>query len=239
MYQPFVFSGSGAGAGSFILVNTPPINAYVNGRFMDRVFYAPADRARMSAVGPGLASPHSFTLIAQGDWTNFSSYIMSPAAMFHASVFGGSDEGVEGPFKDPHSFDEAFQSPTVSQCTHPALKTRLIEHNWIQSPPFVTNPGLPLGEPLHFNMGLDSVPMALFFDGHAGPLPIRKVVEESAAVVASGGKKLWMDDEISAGAWSRYGGYYSNWASIDGTQTSVHMFTRGGILGRDQVTPGR
>ena len=235
MYKPFVFGGSGGGTGSYILVNAPPINAYVNGRFMDRVFFAPADRARMSAVGPGLASPNTFTLIGGGNWTNFSSYVMSPAAMFHPAVFGGGPDGVGGPFKDPNSFDDSYKSPTVSQCAHPELKTRIIEHDWLQGPPTVTNMNFINGKPYFFNLGADSTPMTLFFDGHTGPLPMRKVVEENAAVVAGGGKMLWMI-EIPLGPWAGYGGYFSTVASFDGTSTSVHMFTRGGILGRDQVT---
>ncbi|MBX3355697.1 MAG: hypothetical protein KF724_08365 [Phycisphaeraceae bacterium] len=237
MYHPFSFAGTAVGHGTFMLVNTPVINSYVNGRFMDRVFYAPADRTRMSAVGPGLESPHPFTLVADGKWMCFSSYIMSPAAMYHPKVFGGSDQGVGGPFVGPFNFDASFKSPTVSQCAHPELKSRLIEHGWLQNAPFLTNPAFVPGSMLHFNMGADSVPMTLFFDGHTGPLPIRKVLDENAAVVAGGGASLWMTP-VGSGPWQVYGGYYSS-ASVDGTNTSVHVFTRGGILGRDQVTAGQ
>lgn len=223
--------GTGAGFGMWRLQNVVGFNEYVNGRFMDSHFFAPADAPALSIVGPGLESPNPYTYISSSYEGTFSSYVSSPAAMFHPGVFGGD---AEAEFKSPYTFTEASISPTVDQCAHPDLKTRLIEHRWLQSPAFAGVFAPP--DTAYFNMGADSVPMALFFDGHTSGLPVRKVIADNQTVIKGGGAKLWMDTEITVGPWAGYEGYYSSF-SIDDTRTSVHVFTRGGILGRDVLTP--
>lgn len=231
--QMAAIGGTGStGFGMFRLQNIVGFNEYVNGRFMDSVFYAPADAQAMSAVGPGLESRNPFTQVSGAFESSFSSYASSPSAMFHPGVFGGDADAI---FKSPYTFASASVSPTVDQCAHPDLKTRFIEHRWLQAPAF-TGPFTGTPETAYFNMGADSVPMTLFFDGHTSALSVRKVLADNEAVVQGGGVKLWMDTEISVGPWAGYQGYYSM-ASIDQVRTSFHVFTRGGILGRDVITP--
>lgn len=224
--------GTGSqGFGMWRLQNAVGFNEYVNGRFMDATFYAPADLLAMEQVGPGLESPNPFTYFQSGgDGIALSSYCASPAAMFHPGVFGGDADHV---FKSPYTFTEASVSPTVSQCANPDLKTRLSEYYWLQAPPptaWTSSPGT-----MPFNLGADSVPMTMFFDGHTAALPVRKVLADNAAVVKGGGAKLWMDTEITEGPWAGYEGFYS-FVSVDDTRTSFHVFTREGILGRDCLT---
>lgn len=183
----------------------------------------------MGAVGPGLASPNPYTCIEDFHDT-CSSYILSPAAMYHPAVFGGNERGE---FTDPVGFGPSTVSPTVSQCTHPNLKSRMVEHNWLQSPP---SPGSSPSAHLLFNAGAASAPMAPFFDGHVGAMPIRTVLADNETVVKGGGSKLWVDTDITIGPWAEFGGCSSH-QRVDGTQTSVHVFTRGGILGRDLISP--
>jgi len=78
--------------------------------------------------------------------------------------------------------------------------------------------------------------MTLFFDGHVSGMPIRQVLADNQTVMSGGGAKLWMDTDITIGPWADYEGFYSN-QSVDDTRTSVHVFTRGGILGRDVIKP--
>lgn len=222
------------GFGMFRLQNAVGFNEYVGGRFMDPVFYAPADRLRASLVGPGFESSYPFTFITAADdekWT--SSYIASPAAMFHPGVFGGDADQT---FKSPYTFALSSLSPTVGQCAHPDLKSRMTEYAWLQSPPIVAQNAV--DTPLLFNHGAASVPMTLFFDGHVSGMPIQQVLSDNEAVVKGGGAKLWMDSDITIGPWAGYEGYYSTFGA-DETRTSVHVFTRGGILGRDVITPPR
>lgn len=229
---PLVMSGAAAGVGMFQLQNVVGFNEFVNGRFMDPVFYAPADLNRMATVGYGLADPNPFTFITAAGARWQSSYIASPAAMYHPGVFGGD---ADSSFKSPLAFSSASISPTVSQCAHPDLKSRMTEEYWLQSPPQERRASSTSDAPL-FNHGASSVPMTLFFDGHVAPMPIRKVLLDNETVVKGGGTALWMDTEITIGNWASIGGFYSNIA-VDDTRTSAHVFTRGGILGRDVITP--
>lgn len=227
---PFVFGGAGEGNGMWRMQNIAGFNEYVGGRFIDKTFYAPADFQAMSVVGPGLESPNSYTFFGDGKHESAqSSYVASPPAMFHPDVFGGTN----GLFKPPTSFAQSSVSPTVSQCAYPDLKTRLIEHRWCQSPPrlmdFLTK------EQPYFNLGADSVPMTMFFDGHTAALPVRRVLADNAAVVQGGGKPLWVIP-CGSGPWCGYGGYYCIPAGFDTSDTSFHVFTRYGILGRDVIT---
>jgi len=229
--MPFGSVGGGTpGFGMWRFQNVVGLNEYVGGRFMDPAFYAPADSLAMSVVGPGLESPNPFTFVVSKFEATLSSFVSSPAAMYHPGVFGGDD----GLFKSPYDFTEASVAPTVAQCAHPALKTRLTEYRWLQAPAFTAPLASPEGA--FFNLGADSEPMTLFFDGHTAGLSVRKVLADNDIVVNGGGAKLWMDSEITEGPWAGYEGFYSNLA-IDDTRTSFHVFTRGGILGRDVITP--
>ncbi|MBM4113323.1 MAG: hypothetical protein FJ253_08110 [Phycisphaerae bacterium] len=235
-FWPFPLGGNVNGA-MFELCNAVGFNEYVGGRFMDPTFYAPADEWRLSEVGPGLASEHPFTFTSGAGEPWMSSYILSPAAMYHPVVFGGGPSGL---FVVPTSTPLSSVSPTVSQCAHPELKSRMTEHSWLQSPPLPRNPAFTgASMPFHFNLGSASTPMTLFFDGHVAGMSIRKVVEENADAVAAGGfgESLWIIPN-GIGPWAAYGGYYSAVAQWDaGSENSVHVFTRKGILGRDGLTP--
>lgn len=231
---PFDFENDGSGM--YELCNVVGFNEYVGGRFMDPTFYAPADRWRLSVIGPGLESEHPFTFTGGAGEPWKSSYILSPPAMYHPHVFGG---GPSGTFVSPYGFASSMATPTVSQCAHPALKSRMVEKSWLQSPPIEHNAFFSYPIPFYFNQGTASVPMTLFFDGHTGPMPIRQVLADNKAVVAGGGPKLWLDgDEISDGDWAAYLGFFSAAAFDADAETSVHVFTRGGILGRDLLTAG-
>lgn len=222
--------GGSTGWGMFRLQNIKGFNEYVSGRFMDPVFFAPADTQAMAIVGPGLESPNPYTNITADSNSVFTSYASSPAAMYHPGVFGGDrDES----FKSPFAFSSASASPTVFQCAHPELKSRLIEYRWLQSPPY--RPPFTTFDTAFFNMGSDSTPMTLFFDAHTAALPVRKVLADNDAVVKGGGAKLWMDTEITIGPWAGFEGFYS-FVSVDDARTSFHVFTREGILGRDCLT---
>lgn len=233
LYWPIQLDSIGGGElgfGTYRLQNVDGFNSYVNGRFMDPVFFAPSDAQATAAIGPGLESSHPFTYVLADYNSTYSSYASSPAAMYHPGIFGGDGDPA---FKSPFDFESASIAPTVSQCAFPDLKTRLLEYRWLQAPPML--PAISTFETALFNMGADSTPMTLFFDGHAAALSVRKVITDNDAVVRGGAPELWMDTEIPIGPWAGYEGFFSN-LSIDDARTSFHVFTRGGITGRDVLT---
>ena len=90
--QPIVFSGPTAyvGFGSFRLVNARQFNTYVSGKFYDKVFYAPKDLIVLNAIGQCFNDPGEYCdppqMSAYGDRPYWSSYALSPAAMFLPDV---------------------------------------------------------------------------------------------------------------------------------------------------------
>ena len=159
-----------------------------------------------------------------------SSYVLSPAAMYHPDVLLG---GLT-PFRDPFSFPEGFESPTVSQAKYPAQKSRMIEHHWLQNPPAPCNSSFPGCEPYYFNHGIDSVPMTLFYDGHVASLSTSEAIRSDARVRAQtgGAESLWSRTTPLGG--SPNGGYFMGDA-YDNTSTSYHILTTNGIRGRDTL----
>lgn len=232
VYVPNAFSLSGGSPlpdGAFRLPNAAAFSGYVDGRFYSEIFYAPNDIATYDAATPHFDEIAQFLqLPGEADLVN-SSYALSPAAMWNSDVLGKN--ALTGTWwRNPGSFFEGFISPTVSQCMHPELKTRMIEHHWNDGAPAVINPSIPGGEtPYLFNHGIDAAPLALFFDGSVDVLSTSNAVADDAKVFAAtrGEVGLWTRD-TPLGALGYAGAY-----SYDGTLVSHHVLTAGGILGRD------
>ncbi|MFO0893554.1 MAG: hypothetical protein U0574_01195 [Phycisphaerales bacterium] len=234
---PFAFHASvdaDWGFGGWRLHNAKAFNSYVSGRFYDPAFYAPADGQAMRYAGPGLSSPHPFTLLSSSTGLEPSSYCRSAAALFSPTVFGG---GAGGEFVLPAGLADSYVTPSLAQVATPELKTWFMEYRWLQSPPARLG-SLGTFDPF-FNGGADSVPMTLFYDGRVGALPIRKVLADNETAMAGGGAaaSLWLStvQKGASGALTT-NGYYED-LSVDGAKTSVHVFTRNGVLGRDVLAP--
>jgi type II secretory pathway pseudopilin PulG len=228
VYVPLQFGssfnpGGGSGFGSFRIPGVMKFADYLNGRFYDPAFYAPKDIVALEEIGPYLASPAQFTY--DGERYADSSYCWSPAAMFDPQVFRRNAELADGNgFTHPANLPASYRSPSVSRCRHPSLKTRMIEHAWLQNRPMqMVNPHFGGSEPWYFNHGILSSPASLFFDGHV------ELVGTARA----------MRDETRAGSlWSRntpFGpaGYYGNQSYDFLVRTSFHILTTDGIEGRD------
>ncbi len=217
--------------GSFRIPNARGFNQYVNGRFFDPVFYAPKDAPIYETVRPLFDVNCEFAGVGT-DLAFSSSYALSPAAMFHPEVF--SDKYNQGLYwRSPFSFPEGFQSPTVSQAKYAALKTRMIEHNWLQNPPEPCNQAFLDCVPYFFNHGHNSFPITLFFDGHIDSLSPFEAIRAESRVLAQtdGDQPLWSRD-TSLGS----DGYFTS-DGWDFVQTSYHILTVDGIRGRDTVAP--
>ncbi len=222
------------GAGTFRLWNAAAFSPYVDGRFYSETFYAPNDAITWDLASPSFNFPGQFAVVPPLGEAGFpqivrTSYCLSPAAMSHPDVF--SFNAATGKwYRPPYSFPTGYQSPTVSQCTYPDLKTRTLEHNWNDGAPAELNPAFANGyTPYFFNHGAEAEPLTLFFDGHVAPLPNSQVLADDAAVLAAtdGAVGLWTRD-TPYGATGYFGGQ-----SFDGTIVSHHILTAGGILGRD------
>jgi prepilin-type N-terminal cleavage/methylation domain-containing protein len=239
--QPIIFPGSGASSGlvafgAFRLPNCSQFSEYLNGRFYDKVFYAPKDTVVMEAFARTQDSPGEY--VTSSDTGNngpvFSSYCLSPAAMFSPDVMKNASKGG---FEDPWDLPAGFRSPSLSQALFPELKTQMIEHHWLQNRQIECNPGVAGGtyngcEPYYFNQGWESAPVALFYDGHVETIGVREAEKANGRNIAQADYPLWCDD-------TPFGpdGYFISDA-YDWAETSFHILTADGIRGRDKLGDG-
>lgn len=230
--QPIDFNTS---FGWFRYSNVAAFNAYVDGRYYDDTFWAPDDyepyekASEFFDVDCQFVVPDPFELI-------FSSYCLSPAALWHPDVFGREYGG----FRAPSSFDESYATPAVAECNYPELKTRMLEHNavgrfWSEIPYFNPNFG-GSGTPMFFNHLANTRNLALFYDGSVSIMNVEEAVKGDERVRRAEGREL--------GLWSRYtplggSGYYEAQAyDVFSEGTSYHILTIDGIRGRDRLDTG-
>ena len=229
--QPINFPGpphqdqSIAGIGTFRFPNARPFHDYVNGRVHDPVFYAPKDATVIEAVADCLDSKCEFDPACSPGW---SSYALSPAAMFNPEVLS-LNEPFLSYWRAPWDFADGYESPSVSQAKYPAQKTRMIEHSWLQNPPVPCSLALPGCEPYYFNQGFHSVPMTLFYDGSVDSLSVSEALDSQARLLVQSNTPLWSSDTPFGDA-----GYFIG-SAYDFAQTSYHILTVDGIRGRDTL----
>ena len=219
--------GSGFGFGSFRLPNTQRFRTYVSRRFYAPQWYAVGDYDTEDA-SEFFNIESEFTLNSNNFFFT-SSYCLSPAAMFDPEVLRKESEGG---YQAPEDYADYYRSPHVSACSHPALKTRMIEHNWFRDAPDV---GKGQSFDWQFNHGLAANPCTLFFDGSTSTLSTMQAWQDD--LIVQGGTKG------QDGLWSRdtpFGenGYYGT-ESVDGTIVSHHILTTDGIKGREILSRSR
>ena len=226
IYVPMQFGtasnpGGGNAFGSFRMPGIKAFNAYVSGKFYDPTFYAPKDVVPLANISKYFTTPAQFAY----DGVNYedSSYCWSPAAMFDAQVFGKN--GVVSGYTAPTTFPTAYRSPPVSRCRYPSLKTRMIEHNWLQkTPDSLINTNFAGGKTAWFyNHGYTSEPASLFFDGH---------------IELVGCMRAQQAEQRAGNLWSRTtplgpNGYYGGQSYDFLVKKSFNLLTLDGIEGRD------
>ena len=229
VYKPIEFSGGDAGFGSFRIPNVKSFAGYVNNKFYDPVFWAPKDKINIAIAEKYFLLPDQFTY----DGTNiaFSTYCFSPAAMWAPEVFG------DVAFKSPNTIVGGYRSPAVGQTQYPDLKTRMLEHSWLQNAESAVNPNFAGGnEPWYYNHGYNSAPATLFFDGHVAVMSVADAMESDARAKATNNTPGLQEK----GLWHRstpFGanGYFGAQSYDFLVDTSYHTLTTNGILGRDTI----
>jgi prepilin-type N-terminal cleavage/methylation domain-containing protein len=240
VYIPILFGntsnpGGGNAFGSFRMPSTKAFHDYVGGRFYDPTFYAPKDIVPISNISKYFTSAAEFTY--DGSAYEDSSYCFSPAAMFDPKVLGRNNPSAPGGgfngngFTNPNTLPTAYRSPPVTRCKYPSLKTRMLEHNWLQNTPdSLINTNFSGGRtPWFFNHGYNSAPATLFFDGHIELVGCQRAMQGSQRM-GQGNQQGWL--------WSRNtpigaNGYFGGQSYDFLVQTSFHILTTDGIEGRD------
>ena len=231
-FEPINFN---TGFGYFRVPNTPAFTEYLSGRMYDPVFWAPKDRVLLDDRGVEECFEHPGDLCLPSGVPVYivTSYCNSPAALYSPDVFRNEPDGG---FQDPWSLPAGFRAPSLSQSRFPELKTHMIEHNWLQSPPTACNPNFTGCTPYYFNHGYESRPVALFYDGHVDVTSTQEAIQAHNRLQAqsNGELGLWSRDTPLGGSWFQggTGGYFMGDA-YDSTSTSFHILTTDGILGRD------
>ena len=119
--------------GSFRFANTRPLHDYVDGRYYSSTWYAPNDVAAHAAAAPSFDEPDEYDFDGTtGALPAWSSYCLSPAAMYGRDILRAPSLGG---WQDPFTVGLAFQSPPLDAALYPDLKTHMVEHHWVQSPP--------------------------------------------------------------------------------------------------------
>ena len=241
-FEPIVFEGEHAGFGYFRTPNVPAFTQYLSGRMFDPVFWAPKDRILLDEWGVEECFEHPGDLCLPEGGVPYhvvTSYCFSPAALYSPDVFSPPPPVGNG-WTNPWSLPAGFRAPTMSQARFADLKTQMIEHNWLQSPPTACNPNFiatsPFTdcEPYYFNHGFESRPMTLFYDGHTAVASTQEAIQANNRNLANAGFGLWSLDTPFGGNYTpnSTGGYFMGDA-YDSTSTSFHILTTNGILGRD------
>ncbi|MDG1977899.1 MAG: prepilin-type N-terminal cleavage/methylation domain-containing protein [Phycisphaerales bacterium] len=241
IYQPISYNVPIYKFGGFRTPNAKAFNDYVGSRFYDPVFYAPKDTFTLENVEPFFQYPDEFYLDPNDPEITWSSYVWSGSAMFSPEVHSHCG------WRNPRSMPAAFRSPSVGQCRFPGLKTRMIEHHWLQNTETAANPSFATdGDPSWmFNQGYNSKPVTLFFDGHVAVIGTSDAMEGDtrAQVMAEtndvcGYCQSSTAGQCQTGLWSRdtqwgANGYYGELSYDTLVDTSFHVLTTDGITGRD------
>ncbi|MFO0782712.1 MAG: prepilin-type N-terminal cleavage/methylation domain-containing protein [Phycisphaerales bacterium] len=231
-YKPIDYT-AGDKFGSFRMCNVKSFNDYVNGRYYDNLFWAPKDKITLEKIQKYFQQPGEFYY--DGSTIEYPTYCWSPAAMWSPDVLSHRQgTGNSGGYTNPNTLPGAYKSPAVGQATYPDLKTRMLEHQWLQNREGGdVNPAFSGQTPWYFNHGYNSAPATMFFDGHIQLLGVTDAQEADSRVLKQNANMQGFSEK---GLWSRGTGGYYNTAGYDMlVNTAFHICTTDGILGRDVV----
>ncbi len=230
--------------GSYRLPNCKAFNSYVGDRYYDPIFFAPKDTYPLRIAEKFFIYPDEFVTdppgSSGGQTIAYSSYIWSPAAMWANDVHSHCG------FNDPNSMPAGYRSPAIGQCRFPDLKTRMLEHHWLQNNESDKCPSFSGSDPSWmFNHGYNSKPVTLFFDGHVSVVGVTDAMEADTRAQKQSNDNNTCDNcptgssGCETGLWHRgtpFGtGYYYDQRYDNIVNTSYHILTTDGIMGRDVI----
>ncbi len=248
------------GFGWFRIPNAKPMTSYLSGRFYDPIYFAPKDEVVNDNNANVVDAPYDYTATdGQGgpegilDKVGYSSYSLSPAALFSPAVFSAPTDGA-APYQNPWTLPAGLRAPSMGHSQYSSLKTHMIEHHWLQNRSTLCNPNFPparsgadagLGsdgttytmcEPWYFNHSVDSTPATLFYDGHVEMMGVSAAQRSDGRVTEQTGTGLWS----RATPFGTNGFYidagYGTPGSDEFANSSFHILTVDGIKGRDFVS---
>ena len=129
----------------------------------------------------------------------------------------------------PFDFPGGFRSPPVGAASYPDLKMRAWEHEWLQNAPAELNPSFTTETPYYYNMGPQSAPASLMFDGSVRIFSANEAIQSNQRVLKQGQGSLWIDD------WGGNNYYEGASHGFPEEYTSFGVLTRDGIKGKDTV----
>ena len=243
VYQPLSYNAP-VPFGSFRTPNNKAFNTYVGDRFYDPIFWAPKDLYPLQVAEPFFMYPDEFYADEENGTIAWSSYCWSPSAMWNPEVHSHCGH------INPQDAPAAFRSPAIGQCRFPDLKTRMLEHHWLQNKETDKCPSFGGDDPSWmFNHGYNSKPVTLFFDGHVSVVGVTDAMEADTRAQKQAADNNTCTycpsnpnstNDCQTGLWSRdtqWGtdGYYGNYSYDNIVDTAYHILTTDGIMGRDVI----
>lgn len=210
--------------GLYRFANTRKINEYANGRYYDPLFFAPDDPSLIESDFKFMRAGVDFGFSSGSYGFAQTSYTMSPAAMWAPRVFGDGQRMKNAQFRNPSGALNDYRSPRVSECQHPSLKTRMMEHYAMNNAPAACNPLYAGCRPYMWNQSPETRNLALFYDGSIDEFGVQDTLAAEDAV----GANFWLRN-TPLGADGVHG------EQSAGATSSAHFLTTFGIRGRDRV----
>ena len=227
------------GLGSYQLTNARGFRQYVGQKFYTRTFYSPLDYGAMDVLerGQGFAanSPRAIPdcdveyfdtppIPGIGDLPLFSSFTISPALMFNPEVLRK-----EGLITSPFTMEAGLNTPRLSQCKYPQLKTEWLQEyaSYTSSCGSSASPWrryLACGQVSHSRKNKTPIPTA-FMDGSTSLTTNNQFERDNQRV-------LRQERIHKAGLWHEFEGLNQAFGTRILTR---HLLTADGILGRDLV----
>ena len=239
IFPPYDLNNMVEFSGSRLIYNARGFRDYVSDNTEDPAFFQPGTLdARLAKA----AFDEDVEFIGPYHPRLTGMMVLQPGYSLPASAMWGIDihrAASAGGWQDPRDTTGGYASPSVDQCLHPDLKTRMVERWWIDGAPGRFNPafgggfdgqvntGSRPGRHWMFNQGHEARSQALFFDGSIATVRTGDAYEDDLQYQkTSGGDGLWSRD-TPMGADGLYGSL-----GVDDF-TSFHVLTTDGIRGRD------
>ncbi|MFZ4749099.1 MAG: hypothetical protein ACOYMM_01190 [Phycisphaerales bacterium] len=223
MYIPMSFTAPLDGL--YRMGNTRKVNEYANGRFYDPLFFAPDDPSLGDPEFKAMRAGLDFEFTGTTGMFGYTSYDLSPAAMWAPRVLGDGQKLKSATYRAPSAAFQDYRTPRVSQCQHPSLKTRMLEHYAMNNAPAPCNPHFAGCVPYMWNQSAATRNLALFYDGSVSEFGVLETLEAEDAV----GADLWLRN-TPLGPWGVYGDH-----AVGGPTSGAHFLTTFGIRGRDRI----